>query len=228
MKHDWANGSKRYSQYLGAKTGWGMILAVFLIGATPSIPMVLDAIGAHGESAYDMVKAGDWRKAQADLDSLHTAAASLRTLGGAASEELDALDETLHALQHAVKSKDRATALIRANRVTYLAATMTGPLNPQVPVAIALLDYFGRELEIWAAAKNGGAMDKLNETVDSIHRTWEVVRPAVLRRGGSAEARQFSQLIAQLNGARTQAGVGRLAALILDQVDNLERVFQKP
>lgn len=55
---------------------------------------------------------------------------------------------------------------------------------------MTVLDYHGRELEIWAEAADAA---KLRETASAIQDTWKRLRPRVVSRGGNAEAAAFDR-----------------------------------
>lgn len=185
--------------------------------SVPGVPPAIDALGHHAENAYDMAKASDWAKASASVDSLETAVAAdtaARTATGAALQQL----------RGAVAARDRRAALVAANWLTELGARLSAPHAPTVPADVTLLDYYGRELEIWAAASD---LPKLRATSDAIGRTWEGLRVRVEQRGGSAEAARFGALVQRLRQARTVPEFAALATPILDDVDVLEAVFKR-
>ena len=72
-----------------------------------------------------------------------------------------------------------------------------------------MLDYYGREFEIWSASGNAA---QLKTTAKEFRQTWNTLRPAV-------QARNSSE-------AKAPAEYGRLATPVLNAVDNLEKVFQ--
>ena len=53
------------------------------------------------------------------------------------------------------------------------------------------------------------------------------MRPQVESHGGSAQAQKFDNLVAQVQAAKSDNEYGLLATAVLDQVDNLEKVFNK-
>lgn len=183
----------------------------------PAVPPAIDAIGHHAENAYDMAKASDWAKASASVDSLETAVVA-DTAARAATRT------TLQQLRGAVSARDRRAALVAANRLTEIGARLSAPHAPTVPADVTLLDYYGRELEIWAASSDPA---KLRETSDAIHRTWEGLRERVEQRGGTAEATRFGALVQRVRQARTVPEFAALATPILDEVDALEAVFTR-
>ncbi|MEA5554728.1 hypothetical protein VB713_27760 [Anabaena cylindrica UHCC 0172] len=107
--------------------------------------------------------------------------------------------------------------------MTLLAANITKEFEPKVPVEVTLLDYYGRELEIWSATGN---TSQLKKTASEMRRTWNAVRPSILARGGTAQVQKFDGLVASVEAAKSSKDYGRLATPVLDEVDNLEKVFK--
>lgn len=91
-----------------------------------------------------------------------------------------------------------------------------------MPVDVTVLDYHGRELEIWAAARDEA---KLRSIVEGLSKTWRRLRPQVVARGGAGVAARFDVLVRSAESVSGVDAFARLAAPILDEVDNLERVF---
>jgi hypothetical protein len=189
---------------------------------SPPTASAIEDVGHYAEDAYDQAKIADWAKERASLEALKAAA---RRLGPA--ERKDAalarrLDGAVSALEKAVSNRDKPAAMREANLLTRLAAEISGPSKPAVPVDVTLLDYYGRELEIWASARDEV---KLGSTVADIGRTWRRLRPQVVARGGSGVASRFDALVRAAESASGVDGFARLATPILDEVDNLEKVF---
>ena len=121
-----------------------------------------------------------------------------------------------------MSDRDKAAATREANLLTRLGAGLSRPLKPAVPVDMTMLDYYGRELEIWASARDAA---KLRSTADAMGKTWRGRRPRVVARGGAAAASRFDALVKAAESATSVDEFSRLATPILDEVDNLEKVF---
>jgi hypothetical protein len=201
----------------------GTLAAIAGPTAAAGVPASVEAVGVQGENLYDMAKTNDWLKAKAALASLKQAVQQLRTdlKDGRADESR--LNASIAALEKAVAVADRSTAMREANQVTLIGADLAAPFKPPVPVEVTKLDYYGRELEIWAAAKNG---TKLKATAAAMRRTWDGLRPSVESRN-AAEAKKFGALMARVAAAKSPDELGQLAAPVLAEVDNLEKVFTK-
>lgn len=193
--------------------------------AAISVPPGVAAVGTHGEDLYDEAKAGRWDKARALVDSLDVAEKTLPPAEPRIRKERAQLAGVVDTLRRAVNTKNRAAALEASNRVTFLAAKMTEPYHPVEPSAVPLLDYYGRELEIWSAR---GDRAKLSSTVADLRRTWDGLRPKVEANGGGATAKKTDSLVTLIVAAKTPADHARLATPFLDVVDELEKVFVKP
>jgi hypothetical protein len=110
-----------------------------------------------------------------------------------------------------------------ANQVTLIAANLTEPFALKVPVDVTRLDYYGRELEIWAAADDEA---KLRETAAEMRKTWDRLRPTVVDHKAAAEAKQFDELVARVEAAKSSREYSLAATSVLEGVDNLENVFK--
>ena len=182
---------------------------------------VIAEVGEVGENIYDLAKDKEWTAVAKKLTSLKKEVESLKSQ---AKEAKVQLSKSIAALEKAVGAKDQQITMQEANQITLIAANLTEPFHPQVPVDIARLDYYGRELEIWSAVNNE---TKLKETADALKKTWDKVRPSVMEHGGDAEAKSFDGLMLQLNAAKSPEQYKSVAAPILDEVDNLEKVFEQ-
>ena len=187
-----------------------------------SVPPPLTAAGEYGENVYDYAKANDWKNAEARIALLKTEVEHLRTLLAKPGAEVTRLDGDVVVLDRAVTAKDRRAAMLAANQATRDVADMTARYEPPVPVEVTRLDYDGRELEVWAEANDA---PKLQATATEIRRDWDDLRSAVEARNAD-QAKKFEALVGRVEKARTPAEFARLAKSVLDEVDNLEKVFQ--
>jgi hypothetical protein len=191
---------------------------------TQRVPEALVNFGEFAENIYDFSKSGDWVKASEKFKALRDAATALPGDLKETKAEKKRRDETLTALDKALGAKEKLPAMSAANRVTFIAAGLTEPFNPQVPAAVTRLDFYGRELEIGAASKD---QTQLQAARDGLRKNWDKVRPTVKELGGDAEAKRFDALVTQVEAAKSVEDFSKLATPILDEVDNLEKVFKK-
>ncbi len=183
-------------------------------------PRVLVDAGEFAENIYDHAKAKDWTKADEKLARLEKAVTDLKTQNLSTTQ----LNETTNSLLTAVKAKNEMDAMREANQATFLIAEQTAKFNLKVPVEVIKLDYYGREIELLAMIKDEA---KLKSTAAAMRRTWNAIKPKIEAKGASKEAAKFESLIAQTENAASVADYAKVATPILDEVDNLEAVFEK-
>ncbi|GFE69127.1 hypothetical protein [Chroococcus sp. FPU101] len=188
------------------------------------VPKSLSEVGELGEDLYDMTKANNWTKASTSLTKLETEAKRLaRDLQGANQTKLKQLNDNIALLKVALATNNHNVTMQKANQITLIAANLTASYQLKVPIEVTLLDYYGRELEIWSATEN---TEKLKETANQIKHIWTQVKPSILKQGGTKQAQKFDQLVSQVSLSKSPTQYGRLATPILNEVDNLEKVFQ--
>lgn len=188
----------------------------------PRMPVSLTQAGEYGENIYDAAKAGNWSSSKSILKKLKASLVHVRAEVGDQLTGKRDLDAATAALGSAISLKNRQTAMQNANRVTFLVAEMSRPYKQRAPVELTELDYYGRELEMWSAAKD---MRRLQQAASGMTTSWRTVRPRVVSHGGKAQAGKFDSLMGRLAKAKTPTDYGRLATPILDEVDMLENVF---
>lgn len=189
---------------------------------TVAVPAALIAAAESGEGIYDAVLANDWPQAQTQLTALKRAASEISQTAG--SDTTAKLKKIVSALDAEVPAKQRQSAMRDANEATRLVAQLTRSYHPAVPIDVVMLDYYGREMQVWATARD---MPKLATTKAAIARTWNQVRPQVVARGqpGEAEARTFDDQVKQVESAKAPADYEKFATPFLEAVDRLEKVF---
>ncbi|MBD2385553.1 hypothetical protein [Cylindrospermum sp. FACHB-282] len=186
------------------------------------LPCSLKKVGEYGKTIYNMAKVGKWREVTADLLSLKEVAKGLSSEIKGNKVQLARLNSSITKLDQAIASQNRQVAMDDANRITLVAAKMSIGFQMHVPVEVMLLSYYGWELEIWAQMGNPAWLHK---TAKNLRHSSDVLRPTVLASGGTALGQRFEVLVADVEKASLPSQYSRLAALILDEVDNLERIF---
>jgi hypothetical protein len=189
--------------------------------AGASVPTSLSNAGEYGENVYDYAKANDWKNADVKFAALKEAVKNVSTDVKSESAAVNRLDTNVAALRRAVTAKDRQATMREANQVTLDVADMTTAYKLSVPVEVTKLDYYGRELEVWAQAQDA---NKLHVTAREMRRTWDSLRPSVAAHKAT-EAKKFDALVAQVESAKTSAEYSHVATPVLNEVDNLEKLF---
>jgi hypothetical protein len=189
--------------------------------AEKSVPTSLSNAGEYGENVYDYAKANDWKNAEVKLAALKETVKNVSTDVKSQSAAVNLLDTNVAALSRAVAAKDQQATMREANQVTLDVANISTAYKLSVPVEVTKLDYYGRELEVWAQAKDA---NKLQATARDMRQTWDSLRPSV-ETHSATEAKKFDALVARVESAKTPADYARVATPVLDEVDNLEKLF---
>ena len=191
------------------------------VPTTGGLPASLANAGEYGENIYDYAKVNDWKNAGVKLAALKAAIKNVRAEVKNQSGSVGHLEANVAALDRNVTAKDRQATMREANQVTLDVANMTSAYKLSVPVEVTRLDYYGRELEVWAQAQDGS---KLQTTAREMRQTWDSLRPAI-ENHSTTEAKKFDSLVARVESAKTPADYARVATPVLNDVDNLEKLF---
>lgn len=190
----------------------------------PAVPTAVDDVGRYGENIYDMAKAGDWKQAASELSLLKEAAGKLPAeVNGSGKSQIE-LNDTIQALDQAVTKQNWERATHGANRITWIGADLASQFKSPIPIEVTQLDYYGRELEISSIQED---QTSLKETAAGMVTAWNALRPSLEAAGGVSEAEKFDKLIGQVQAAGNASDFGKLAAPVLDEVDSLEKVFER-
>jgi hypothetical protein len=193
------------------------------IHKTGTIRDELERISGYAEDIFELAKADRWKRASKKLIALEKVEQSLTdNTNNLGADNLSALSKSTSDLEKAVSIKNRQDAMTSANKITAIAALIAKPFSQRVPTNILLLDYYGRELEIWSEMKNS---NKLAIIVSKMHLTWQNLMPLVIAEGASKNVKKFGEIMKHLEAAKTPEEYGRLATSALDEIDNLEKVF---
>ncbi len=183
-----------------------------------AVPAGLASLGEYGENIYDAAKSKKWTEAKAKLAALKRAIQE-----SAVDNKRAELQGIVVALENSMAKRDQLATMRESNQVTLISAELAASYHPKVPADVARLDYDGRELEIWSRAND---ISKLKATAQDMRQTWDRLEPEVKMHNGTAQAQKFGKLITETDRARSVAQYQKLARPILDEVDNLEKVFE--
>lgn len=184
---------------------------------------MLNKISDYATSIYNIVKLKKWREAEPDIARLQTSFQQLKNEMNMSNAELAQLYSNITALKSSVAANSHQ-AMCDANQMTLTTAKLAKHFDPKVPIEVAMLDYYGRELEIWTATEN---TTKLRTAVEKLRQTWEALRPSIQSRGGSTQLENFEDtLIALVEKASSPTEYSLLATPILGEVKNLRKLFQ--
>jgi hypothetical protein len=200
-------------------------LSSSVVPKSAAIQLELKALSDAAEDIYDLAKVTKWNKARKKLEELKKSEKAIRLLR---NEENDFFSQRLRNkiedLEQAISAKNRKDTMRFANNITLLEVAMIGDFKPRVPTNVMLLDYCGRQLEILSEEKD---IDKLSNLVIRMHLIWQGLIPQLIKEGDTREIKNFSEIMKRLERAKTPEEYNRLANQVLDEIDNMEKIFKK-
>ena len=185
----------------------------------------LDSLSGSAEEIFSLALLGKIERVGRKLDALKKNAAAFDYIQDEASSILlPRLGRTIAELEKSIAARNRLDIMRYSNRITLIAATVAVPFKPSVPTEVSLLDYSGRELEIWSEVKK---TDKLSSIVIRMHLAWQTLMPKLIEQNCLKELRRFSDIMGHLESARLPEDYGRLSRQVLVETDVMKSIFVK-
>jgi hypothetical protein len=186
----------------------------------------MDSLAGCAEDIFNLALNGNHERAEKRMEALKKKAAALDRIQDEADLILlPRLKRTITDLEKALATKCHLDTMRYANRITLIAATVAVPYKPRIPTEVSLLEYNGRELEIWSGVKR---VDKLSGIAIRMHLAWQTLMPRLIENNGGKELKYFTDLMRHLEQARTAEEYDRVSKQILAGTTTLEAVFVKP
>ena len=183
----------------------------------------LDSLSGTAEEVFSLALTGKMERVGKKLDLLRRNLVAFDYIQDETSSILlPRLGRTITDLENAIAAKDRLETMRYSNRITLIAATVAVPFKPSLPTEVSLLDYNGRELEIWSEVKK---TDKLSSIVIRMHLAWQTLMPKLIEQNGIKELRRFSDIMGHLEQARVPEEYGRLSRQVLAETDIMKSIF---
>jgi hypothetical protein len=186
-------------------------------------PSALTQIGESAEELFDAARASKWNDATAAVQTLNESAATLSDTG-LKPDLVEQLQLHLADLAGSVKTRRRVHSMDVANSITRIVADLAAPYQAELPYKIVLLDYYGRQLELGLAASR---LSMLKQATADLRQTWDSIEPSILRRGHVEDARRFTDIVVQIEGAKRPADFVAPVRAELAAVDRLEKIFTR-
>lgn len=184
----------------------------------------LDAVSARAEDIYALAKTNKWKNIGDKLELLKKSKQALIIiLHEESTMLLPRLRKTIFDLEQAIACQNRIDTMRYSNRITLITTTMAGPLKPEVPNEVALLDYYGRKLEILSEGKD---LEKISKIVVIMHLAWQNLVPKLIEKGKARDVRIFSEIMRRLEMAKSPEEYSHLAKQVLVEVDIIEDDFR--
>ena len=180
----------------------------------------LTQIGESAESLFDLARLSKWHDAAAAVQDLKESASALPSVG-LEPEDLDAqLKSRIPDLEGSVTARQRVQSMDLANSITRLVADLSAPNQAEIPYKIVLLGYYGRQLELGLVASHPSTIKRA--TAD-LGQTWRSVERSVLQHGDVDDARRFTDIVVQIEGAQRPADLVAPVRAELAAVDRLKK-----
>lgn len=183
---------------------------------------ILHRVANSAKSVYSLVKAGQWSEARKQLSSLQTIARSLPVNPTFTRQEIAKLSSWIVPLESLIAVK-QPLAMDMANQLAMVASQLAIQPNSRLPIEVVMLDYYGRELEIWSTRGNPV---KLKTVANKITQIWHDLRPAMQAERSFIQVQPLEDtLVALLDEANSPAEYRLLSAPLLAEVNQLQAVF---
>ncbi len=188
------------------------------IPAADAPPAAVVQAASAARYLFDAARDSNWDDVAPELAALQTAVTALPEDAGDPQLRRSIRMRT-HDLATAIRRKRRIPAMEAANAVARFAAEVAQTYRTDTPAEIALLDYYGRQLQIGIAAHKQAVIKR---AVADMRQAWEAVRPELERRGQTDDVRRLTDIVVTLEGARRPDDMKRLAQAELDEVGHLQ------
>ncbi len=189
--------------------------------AVERCPAALVEIGESAAVVFDRARMLKWGEASATGQALSASTATL-SVSALQPDIVGRLKSRVAYLRSSVKAADRVRSMDAANSITRVVADLCAPYQDEVPYKIVLLDYYGRQLELGLVASRPSTIKRA--TAD-LHQTWRSVERSVLQHGDVDDARRFTDIVVQIDGARRPADLVAPVRAELAAVDRLKKAF---
>jgi hypothetical protein len=181
-------------------------------GAAEAPPMALQQIGDSSVAVFDEALEGRWDDVAADLADVDRRLAELP--GHLPYPDVVAkIRARVHAWHDDVASRRTSSVLDDANAVSWLVTQVADGFEVTVPFEVAILPYYGRQLEVGVLTER---LADLQRTSRDLRAMWTRAERIVLGRGDTDDARRFTDLMADLDAARSLDDYQALAKRELD------------
>jgi hypothetical protein len=184
-------------------------------------PLMLLAVGRRAADLFEAARVSNWRDAALALQGMRESAAAIP----GTFSNLDVASKFQIRLQDvgdAVSARQRLQTMDFANGITRLVADLSEEYKPEGPYALVLLGYYGRELALGIESNDQA---RLRRAVGDLRQTWNRFERIVLQRGAVDEARRFTDIVVQLEGATAPGEFVDPTRAELDAVNSLEKIF---
>jgi hypothetical protein len=191
------------------------------IPAAEAPPEALGEVGDAAGGLFEAARAKDWGSATMSLQALRDAARRL-PLNLPKADLIAQMQSRIEDLRLTVDAHQQGQTMDDANALTRLAGELSSMYQTPIPYDVLLLAYYGRQLEIGIVTGDQAALSRSSA---DLQQAWNRIEPTIEQRGHVDEARHFTDVVVQLQGARTPSAFAAPVRAELDAVDGLEKLF---
>jgi hypothetical protein len=191
------------------------------VPAAEAPPEALGEIGDTAGGLFEAARAKDWQGAAMSLQALRDAARRL-PLNLPKADLVAQMQSRIEDLRLTVDARQQGQTMDDANALSRLAAELSSMYQTTIPYDVLLLAYYGRQLELGIVTGDQTALARASA---DLRQAWNRIEPTIEQRGHVDEARRFTDVVVQLEGARTPSAFAAPTRAELDAVDGLEKLF---
>lgn len=190
-----------------------------------AVPTEIQASGREAvqilETAFAMLDEERWKDAQTELLKLKD---MTEKFDSADKAKRDRMLKAAISADEAIRDTKRHEALKGANEALFAASEIAFIGDPSMPNDLFRLEFYARELKVWAAAKDQA---KIKAAALNIKESWQQVKIELGKHGdeGRDLINKFEPLVMALDLADTPEKSGGIARPILDQTGAMKRLF---
>lgn len=173
------------------------------------------------ETAFALLDEERWKEAQTELLKLKD---MTEKFDSADKAKRDRMLKAAISADEAIRDTKRHEALKGANEALFAASEIAFIGDPSMPNDLFRLEFYARELKVWAAAKDQA---KIKAAALNIKESWQQVKIELGKHGdeGRDLINKFEPLVMALDLADTPEKSGGIARPILDQTGAMKRLF---
>ena len=195
--------------------------------AVKHTPEPINITAEKAEDIIDYFHAGDWQRAGLLADTLAAQQSEIDSLieqNQMPQSSADTYDYLLFRLRSLTdEQSDSIQAALVANQITDIMIDLESHYPQTTPLAIARLDYLGREIVLLAECRNNYGF--LSKRIDQLKMTWVRLRPNILTRNGQDAAARLDKTLESLNANDPTDIIIQTGNTVLDLVDELEALY---
>jgi hypothetical protein len=187
-------------------------------------PSALVQVGDVAASLFDAAESSDWGTAGEWVQSLNESASALPdTLPK--PDVVAQLQSRLADVRQSASAHQRIETMDDANGITLRVADLAAEYQTPVPYEAVMLGYYGRQLDLGIASAQ---LSKVTQARTDLRATWERFERVIEGRGALDEARRFTDVLVQLDGAKRLADFVAPTRAERAEADRIEKLFRSP